>query len=166
MLYYIGKDTRSVVRRIMEEVTQMIFGGYGTILDPSWLENNPFCAQISVKQESDKKGTQPVDPEVLYKADGLHVLYDYHCDPHIQKAVHWMRDRLIFAWIPVDDPEELAALELELHSYATTNILGTMGRVNFPHNSRFNSIDWSCNEVWKEWLLKVKATTERTGKSK
>ena len=61
IIYYIGKDTKSVIRRMMEEVTQLIFGGYGTIIDHNWLTKNPHSAGIFEKQESDKKGKNPVD---------------------------------------------------------------------------------------------------------
>jgi hypothetical protein len=141
----------------MEEVPQMIFGGYGTILDHSWLEQNPFCAQIFVKQESDKKGTQLLDPEVLYKADGLHVLYGFHKSKKIRETLAWMLERLVFAWVEVPDKASIAPLELEMHSYVTTNILGTRGRVNFPHNNVFSSIDWTDNMALKEWLEEVKS---------
>jgi hypothetical protein len=46
VIYYIGKDTKSVIRRMMEELTQLIFGGYGTIIDHKWLEKHPHDAGI------------------------------------------------------------------------------------------------------------------------
>ena len=106
VIYYIGKDTKSVVRRIMEEVTQLIFGGYGTIIDHDWLKNNPHNAGIYKKQESDNKGTNVLDKEVLYKSDGLHVLYDFFNNTKIQPTIDWMRERLIISWIEVSDKEE------------------------------------------------------------
>ncbi len=157
VIYYIGKHKKSVVRRIMEEVTQLIFGGYGTIIDHDWLEKNPHNAGIYRKQESDKKGTQPLDKDVLYKSDGLHVLYDFFNNPKIEPTIVWMRERLILSWIEVCDKEEINPLELEMHDYVKSNILGTKGRVNFPHNNKFKNIDWSENNILKEWLEEVKS---------
>ncbi len=157
VIYYIGKDSRSVVRRMMEEVTQLIYGGFGTIIDKSWLLSHPFQAQIYNLQESDKKGT--LHPTVLHKSDGLHKLYNFFHDKKIQDTITWMKERLIFTWIQVDDRSELDPLELEMHSYVTNNILGVKGRVNFPNNNKFDSIDWSNNQILKDWLLQVKRNT-------
>jgi hypothetical protein len=157
VIYYIGKDTKSVVRRIMEEVTQLIFGGYGTIIDHDWLKNNPHNAGIYKKQESDNKGTKALDKEVLHKSDGLHVLYDFFNNTKIQPTIDWMRERLILSWIEVSDKEEIDPLELEMHDYVKSNILGTKGRVNFPHNNKFTAIDWNENIILKEWLEEVKS---------
>lgn len=156
VIYYIGKDTKSVIRRMMEEVTQLIFGGYGTIINHNWLINHPHSARIFEKQESDKKGKSKLDPDVLYKSNGLHVLYDFFANKDIQSTIEWMRERLIFAWIKVSDKNEIDPLELEMHEYVKNNILGLKGRVNFPNNNKFNSIDWSDNEILKEWLCEVK----------
>jgi hypothetical protein len=156
VIYYIGKDTKSVVRRIMEEVTQIIFGGYGTVIDHEWLKSNPHSARIFEKQESDNKGTMEKDKEVLYKSDGLHVLYDFFNNPMIQPTLDWMKERLILSWIEVQDKGEIDALELEMHDFVKRNILGTKGRVNFPHNSKFDTIDWQENEILKQWLIEVK----------
>jgi hypothetical protein len=162
VIYYIGKDTKSVVRRIMEEVTQIIFGGYGTVIDHEWLKSNPHSARIFEKQESDKKGTMEKDKEVLYKSDGLHVLYDFFNNPMIQPTLDWMRERLILSWIKVEEKDkgEIDALELEIHDFVKRNILGTKGRVNFPHNSKFDTIDWKENEILKEWLIEVKKNNQ------
>lgn len=156
VIYYVGKDTKSVVRRIMEEVTQLIFGGYGTIIDHNWLKVNPHSAGIFEKQESDNKGSNVLGKEVLYKSYGLHVLYDFFNNPQIQPTLDWMRERLILAWIEVSDIEEIGHLELEMHDYVKSNILGTKGRVNFPHKNKFETIDWKENEILKEWLKEVK----------
>ena len=158
VIYYIGKDTRSVVRRIMEEVTQLIFGGYGTIIDHAWLQRNPHSAGILEKQKSynNNKGSKLADGEVLYNSDGLHVLYEFFNDPKIRPTIEWMRERLIFSWIEVSDNAEIGPLELEMHSYGKGNILGTGRRVKFPHNNKFNEIDWNQNNILKEWLLEVK----------
>lgn len=155
VIYYIGKDTRSVVRRIMEEVTQLIFGGYGTIIDHNWLKANPHAAGIYALQESDKKGKLPLAKQVLYKSDGLHVLYDFHMSPEIRSTLDWMLDRLVFSWIEVPDRTEIDPLELEMHEYVKHNILGTKGKVNFPHNNKFDTIDWRNNEILREWLIEV-----------
>lgn len=156
VIYYIGKDTKSVIRRMMEEMTQLVFGGYGTIIDHDWLIKNPHNAGIFEKQESDKKGKTLVDKEVLYKSDGLHVLYDFFNNEKIQLTLNWMRERLIFSWIEVEDKKEIDPLELEMHDFVRKNILGVKGRVNFPHNKRFSEIDWDDNQILKEWLMEVK----------
>ncbi len=156
VIYYIGKDTKSVIRRIMEEVTQLIFGGYGTIIDHNWLTNNPHNAGIFEKQESDHKGKKLVDKAVLYKSDGLHVLYNFFNNEKIQPTLDWMRERLMFSWIEVGDKTEIDPLELEMHDFVRNNILGVKGRVNFLHNKRFSEINWEDNQILKEWLEEVK----------
>lgn len=156
VIYYIGKDTKSVVRRMMEEVTQLIFGGFGTILDYDWLLKNPHTAKIFAKQESDNKGKNSVDKEVLYKSDGLHVLYDFFDNAKIKETLKWMRERLIISWVEVDERAEIDPLELEMHSYVRNNILGVKGRVNFHHNNKFAIIDWKKNVILKQWLEEVK----------
>jgi hypothetical protein len=157
VIYYIGKDEKSIIRRIMEEVTQLIFGGYGTIIDYNWLIKNPHKAKIFDKQESDKKGTKTLDREVLYKSDGLHVLYDFFYSSKIQPTIDWMRERLIFAWIDVDKNDDISDLEMEFHDIVKTNILGIGRKKKFIHkNNEFSNIDWSSNKILKEWFEQVK----------
>ena len=162
--YYIGKSERNISERIMQEVTQLIFGGFGTIIDYNWLKSNPFKARIFDKQESDKKGTKPLDIEVLYKSDGLHVLYDFFGNSKIQPTLDWMRERLIFAWIDTDDIINIPNLESELHHIVRTNCFG-IGKIKtlLPKKDVsnplqvpiFNLVDWSCNSILKDWLIEV-----------
>jgi hypothetical protein len=70
---------------------------FGTIIGHNWLEKNPHSSIIFEKQESDKKGSKLRDEEVLYKSDGLHVLYDFFDNPKIQTTLDWMRKRLLFS---------------------------------------------------------------------
>ena len=157
VIYYIGKDGKSIIRRIMEEVTQLIFGGYGTIIDYKWLIKYPHEAKIFEKQESDKRGTKHLDPEVLYKSDGLHVLYDFFYSSKIQPTIDWMRERLIFAWIDVDKNDDISDLEMEFHDILKTNILGIGRKKNFTHKkNEFSNIDWKSNTILKEWFEEVK----------
>ncbi len=165
VIYYIGKSERNISERIMQEVTQLIFGGFGTIIDHNWLKsNNPYKAKIFDKQESDKKGTKPLDSEVLYKSDGLHVLYDFFDNPKIQSTLDWMRERLIFAWIDTDDIINIPNLESELHHIVRTNCLG-IGKIrtllpkkdisNSLQTPLFQQIDWTNNLLLKDWLTEV-----------
>ena len=84
-------------------------------------------------------------------------LYDFFNNTKIQPTIDWMRERLILSWIEVSDKEEIDPLELEMHDYVKSNILGTKGRVNFPHNNKFTAIDWNENNILKEWLEEVKS---------
>ena len=78
----------------MQEVTQLIFGGFCTIIDHKWLIKNPCKARIFDKQESDQNGGT-LDTKVLYKPYGLHVLYDFVGNTTIQATLDWMRERLV-----------------------------------------------------------------------
>jgi hypothetical protein len=164
VIYYIGKSEKNVSERIMQEVTQLIFGGFGTIIDHNWLINNPHKARIYDKQESDKKGTKNPDKEILYKSNGLHVLYNFFGNPCIQPTLDWMRERLIFAWVDTDDIINIPNLENELHHIVRTNCLG-IGKIksllpkkdilNPIQTPQFQQVDWSNNLLLKEWLIEV-----------
>ncbi len=166
VIYYIGKSEKNIVERIMQEVTQLIFGGFGTIIDHNWLMKNPHKARIFDKQESDKKGTKSPDPEVLYKSNGLHVLYDFYGNPKIQPTIDWMRERFIFAWLDYENDKSLnlKPVENEMHHIVRTNVLGIGNMKNstpkkdvtIPANTPFfNSIVWNNNIPLKEWLIEV-----------
>jgi hypothetical protein len=162
--YYIGKSKRNISERIMQEVTQLIFGGFGTIIDHNWLIKNPHKTRIFNKQESDKQGTKILDTEVLYKSYGLHVLYDFFGNTKIQPTLDWMRERLIFAWIDTDDIINIPLLENELHHIVRTNCFG-IGKIktllpkkdalNPIQTPLFNQVDWTNNIVMKDWLIEV-----------
>ena len=156
VIYYIGKSKKNVIERMMQEFTQLIFGGFGTIIDYNWLIKYPHKSKIFEKQESDKKGTKQLDAEVLYESDGPHVLYDFFQNQKIQSNLNWMRERLIFSWIDLDLKDDIEDLELEFHEYVKSNILGLRGRVNFPNKNNFIKIDWTSNYILKEWLEEVK----------
>lgn len=159
VIYYIGKSERNIIERIMQEITQLLFGGFGTIIDHNWLIGNPFRARIYSKQES-----IPLDKEVLYKSDGLHVLYDFFGNSKIQPTLDWMREKLIFAWIDTDDIINIPNLESELHHVVRTNCFG-IGKIktlqpkkdisNPLQTPLFQQIDWSRNVILKEWLTEV-----------
>jgi hypothetical protein len=164
VIYYIGKSERNISERIMQEVTQLLFGGFGTILDHQWLENNPFTARILDKQESDKKAPYIRDKEVLYKSDGLHVLYNFFGNSKIQPTLDWMRERLIFAWIDTSQISTIRDLEKELHHIVRTNCLG-IGKIKKITPKKdihlkgqtplFNQVNWSGNAILKDWFIKV-----------
>ncbi len=161
IVYYIGKDSKSIIRRIMEEVTQLIFGGYGTVFDKNWLVTNPFTAKLTEKQKC-----QPVPVEVLYKSEGLNVLFDFFSNTSITETLEWMKNRMIFSWIEVNNENDRSYLELEMHDYAKNNILGLGRRVNFPHKNKFNEINWNDNEILKEWLEEVRKNNLCISKTK
>jgi hypothetical protein len=159
VIYYIGKSERNIIERIMQEITQLLFGGFGTIIDHNWLKVNPFRARLYSKQES-----IPLDREVLYKSDGLHVLYDFFGNSKIQPTLDWMRETLIFAWIDTDDIINIPYLESEFHHIVRTNCFG-IGKIktlqpkkdisNPLQTPLFQQIDWSRNVILKEWLTEV-----------
>lgn len=171
VIYYIGKTQKNVPERIMQEFTQLILGGFGTIYKPAWLVKHPFDADLYNLQESDKNGN-PLNSNVLYKSDGLHVLNKFYTDKNIKMAVKWMFDRMIFAWIMEDKDvftsatptnKYLAVLESELHKIAGRNTLGlganpTKKFLDVKNNSTtplFHKVNWKKNEVLKEWLINV-----------
>lgn len=164
LIYYIGKSEKNIVERIMQEVTQLIFGGFGTIIDKCWLEKNPYAARIHEKQESDKNRTMPLDKDVLYKSDGLHVLYDFFNNNQIQETLACMRERLIFTWIATDDILKIKGLENEMHHIVRTNCFGTgkiktlkpKKNISIPAETPlFQKVNWNNNQLLKDWLTQV-----------
>jgi hypothetical protein len=163
LIWYIGKNT-NVSQRIMQEVTQLIFGGFGTIIDHNYLKLNPFNAHLYDLQESDYKRTKPVHPAVLYKSDGLHVLYHFFDDLKIQDTLKWMKERLIYTWIEEADSAKRTNIEAEMHRILGNNIFGggdikdrqkILNISNKNNTPNFHSIVWNENEVLKEWLENV-----------
>ena len=158
VIYYIGKSKKNVIERIMQEVTQLIFGGFGTIIDKKWLENNQHKARIHCKQE-DKK-----DKDVLYRSDGLHLLHDFFDDKKISSTIKWMRERLIFGWIDNINEDDLNKVENEFHHIVRTNVLG-IGKMSKPTPKKdannaiatpyFHNIIWEDNPYLKEWFIEV-----------
>ena len=101
----------------MQEVTQLIFGGFGTIIDINFLVNNPYEGRLFEKQENN-------DNDVLYKSDGLHVLYNFLKAEKIKQNLDCMRERLIFSWIELDKIDDINKIENELHHIVRTNVFG------------------------------------------
>ncbi len=104
------------------------------------------------------------DLDIIYRADGLHVLNNFFNDPGINAALNWMKDRLIFTWIDVDDSKIVGQLESELHNIVRTNIFGTGQIVNLhPHKKVHTAqtplfstaINWGANPVLQDWLIRV-----------
>ncbi|MBF2709742.1 hypothetical protein [Flavobacterium soyangense] len=158
VIYYIGKSNGNISERIMQEVTQLVFGGFGTILDQKYLEIN--YNQAKIKNEQDN----PSSKNVIYRSDGLHVLENFFADPKIVQTVNWMRKNLIFTWIECDKIE-VAALENEMHHIVRTNILGVGNMKNLTpkkdifnpkHNTDFfKKVDWDANTILRDWLIEV-----------
>lgn len=157
IIYYIGKSKSNVSERIMQEITQLIFGGFGTIIDKIWLINNYNKARL--KNEQYNKTSN-----VLYTPDGLHMLYNFLTDKRIADTVEWMKERLIFTWIECNS-DKVKSLEKEIHSIVRTNVLGVglLKNINHPNgslgikeDSLFNKeIDWKLNPILKDWLIEV-----------
>jgi hypothetical protein len=166
VIYYIGKSEKNIVERLMQEITQLIFGGFGTIIDHNWLIKNPHKARIFDKQKSDNKGMKLLDPEVMYKSDGLHVLNDFLYNPKIKYTLEWMRERLIFAWISdkKDEFSNFKMVENEMHHIVRTNVLGIHPIKNLTPKKDvtkkyetpiFHSINWESKSPLKDWLIEV-----------
>jgi hypothetical protein len=158
VIYYIGKSENNLSECIMQEVTQLLFGGFGTIIDHNWLIENPTKARIFDKRENFS------DTDVLYRPHGLHVLYDFLIDKNIQNTLEWMRERLILTWIDDIAPSDLNLVEGEFHHIVRTNTLG-IGKIkklkpkkdvqNKIQTPFFHSIDWSKNETLRDWFIDV-----------
>ena len=158
VIYYIGKSENNLSERIMQEVTQLLFGGFGTIIDHNWLCNNSTKARVFDKRENE------FDADVLYRPYGLHVLYEFLINKDIQQTLEWMRERLIFTWIDEVNLTDLKYVECEFHHIVRTNIFG-IGKIkklkpkkeiqNKSQTPFFHSIDWSHNEILKDWLIEV-----------
>lgn len=153
IIYYIGKDERDVLQRMMQEITQLLVGGFGIIFDTKRLKNNPYNANLyDIRTRCDSTIT-----DILYRPDGLHTLYRFYTDKRVREAIDWMFNRLIFTWIADDEKTPsiiehferrldkklrlklekdgrpyselvkkrfLKSLELELHSIVGRNVLG------------------------------------------
>jgi len=162
LIWYVGID-KNVSQRIMQEVTQSIFGGFGTIIDHNYLKSNPHNARLMDLQESDNKRNNPVHPAVLYKSDGLHLLYHFFDDKKIKETLEWMRERLIFTWIEEKNDQIRKTIEKEMHDIVGTNIfgIGDVKKLNIkniiePNDTiYFNEIDWADNQILKDWLFEV-----------
>lgn len=160
LIWYVGTH-RNIASRIIEEVAQFIFGGFGTIIDPIYLAKHPYNSRLLELQESDSRRTKPLHHAVLYKADGIHVLYHFFDDYKTQEALQWMRERLIFAWIEESDSQKRKEIESEMHHIIGANCFGTKGIKNKKsiHNPvatpYFHNINWNNNLVLKDWLIKV-----------
>ena len=163
LLWYIGRD-KNVSQRIMQEVTQFVFGGFGTIIDRNYLKLNPFNALLLDLQESDSKRTKPVHPAVLYKSDGLHVLYHFFDDIKIQETLKWMRERLIFTWIDETQEQKRRIIEAEMHRIVGNNIFGggdikdrqkKLNISTLEETPNFHAVDWHENIVLRGWLSNV-----------
>lgn len=156
VIYYIGKSQNNVIERMMQEFTQLLFGGFGTIIDKNWLVNNPCCARIYTKQETIG------DSDVLYKSDGLHVLHDFlnSHNTSLLDTLKWMKENLVFTWI--DCEEDINEIESEMHHIVRTNCFG-IRNIKKLHPKKdvydksvtpfFHTIDWSHNIVLKNWLI-------------
>lgn len=162
VIYYIGKSQSNVIERMMQEFTQLLFGGFGTIIDKEWLVKNPCCARIYSKQETIG------DKDVLYKSDGLHVLYDFlnTQNTSLLDTLQWMKENLIFTWVDCEENEDIKEIESEMHHIVRTNCLG-IGKIKKLEPKKdvcnklatpfFNEIDWSDNIVLKNWIIKTNA---------
>jgi hypothetical protein len=163
LIWYIGKD-KNVSQRIMQELTQLIFGGFGTIIDFNYLKQHPFDSLLMELQESDSKRTKPLHPAVLYKSDGLHVLYHFLNDIKIQETLKWMKERLLFTWIEEADGNKREIIEAEMHRIVGNNIFGggdiknrtkTLSISHIEDTPNFHQVKWEENEVLMTWLTKV-----------
>lgn len=156
VMYYVGKSKTNISERIMQEVTQLIFGGFGTIIDHNWLRKNYSKARI--KQEQDKQ-----TKNIIYTPEGLHTLYNFYTDKSINKTLSWMKDRLIFTWIDCSNIDA-NSIENEMFQIIRTNVLGVgnmknllpkknvMSKIQTP---LFHQINWKSNIPLKEWIVEV-----------
>ncbi len=160
VIYYIGKSKRNVCERLMQEFTQLIFGGFGTIIDKDWLKDN--YNQPLLKHLQDRKTNQN---QVLYTSEGLDTLYDFFTNKKIVDTVSWMKERLIFSWIECEDIY-VNAIEKEMHGLVRTNVFGVglmknlkpKSTSNFKGTSTkkyFDEIDWTSNTILKDWITEV-----------
>ena len=169
IIYYIGKSENNFSERIMQEITQLIFGGFGPIVDHNYMVKQPFQARLTDLKNS-VYFPHGSSGNLLYKPDGLHVLYDFLTDISIKNTLDWMRERLIVAWIEDNQKElnstPLSVLESEFHHIVRTNCFGIGHMKNYQHKKDvkipadtplFNKIDWNASPILKDWFRQVNA---------
>jgi len=161
IIYYIGKSEKDITERIMQEITQLIIGGFGNIPNTAWLKKNIFSARLKEAiQKTSRRKNMPYNP------DGLHMLKFFKDDNLIQEIVSWMVESAIFCWIPLHNNKiaSIKLLEKELHHITMTNCFGTgklknikkhLWKIGSPETKIFNQINWQYNPQLKDWLEEV-----------
>jgi hypothetical protein len=161
LIYYIGKSDGNITERIMQEATQLLFGGFGTIINHKHLKKNNFKARLINHQDSVE--AQKLNDIVLYKSYGLHVLYDFVSmnETKLSNTIAWMRENLLFSWINTTKEFDNSLLEGEFHKIVRTNIFGIgqmkklTPKIKIENTRYFNQINWDNCKFLKEWFEEV-----------
>ena len=122
VIYYIGKSTRNVIERMMQEITQLVFGGYGHIFSRKWLKKNNTAPNLTYLKEISVKSAPAVH---LYSPSGMADVQKFLNQPSVDLKVtlNWMRKNLIFTWIEIPS-KDVAKAEREFHQMVKAHILG------------------------------------------
>lgn len=161
VIYYIGKSENNVIERMMQEFTQLLFGGFGTIINHEYLKKHPFNARLVHHQAN--LDCNSLNDIVLYKSCGLHVLHDFISNKSeaLAKTIDWMKEHLFFAWIETEKKSDNCTLEKDMHKFIRTNVFGAgkikklTPKIKLEKTKLFEKIKWGNIEFVKEWFEEV-----------
>jgi hypothetical protein len=152
-LIYVGKSQKNIYERLMQEFSQLIFGGFGTIFSKEYLKENNF--KYFLNKINQHPNNNEYKEQVIYSVQCMKDLANFHLGNNkaLNEHLKWMKDRLCYTYIEVD-ASECAIVEKIIHNVVRPHVLG-LGRISTSLNGKKNK---RSKVLWEE--IKEKYKTE------
>jgi hypothetical protein len=114
VIYYVGKSNSQINERLMQEFSQLIFGGFGTILDWDYIKKNKFKLKVKKQQNDYEKGKNQANNKVVYQPTSIADVINFPTNDGAVNSLKKMRERLIFTYFTLDENSNKIISEFSL----------------------------------------------------
>lgn len=132
-LLYVGKSQKNIFERLMQEFSQLIFGGFGTLFKFEHLDDQNFQYNLNIIIQD----TKSFRDKVVYSPQKMDDLSRLHLKPpadYIQTLEYYKRN-LYYSYLELSEKDEIKEAEKIIHQVVRPHITG-LGKIKSPINAK------------------------------
>jgi hypothetical protein len=129
-LLYLGKSQINVFERLMQEFSQLIFGGFGTLFNIEYLRKHNFCFNLNqINQDTENEVHKP---KIVYSPKNMVELSTFHLAPSADciQTLEYYKRNLYYSYLELPH-SEIQKGENIIHQVVRPHITG-LGKIKYP----------------------------------
>jgi hypothetical protein len=150
-LLYVGKSQKNIFERLMQEFSQLIFGGFGTLFNHEYLKNLNF--EYNLNQINQDTKNQLNKSKVVYSPQNMAELSTFHLAPSAEliQTLEYYKRNLYYSYLELSTKDEIKEAEKIIHQVVRPHITG-LGKIKSPIKNA-KALTKATNE-WKKFKNK------------
>lgn len=146
-LLYVGKSQKNIFERLMQEFSQLIFGGFGTLFNIKYLKKHNFEYNLNIINQD--TNSPKYRDKVVYSPQKMDDLSRLHLKPpaHYIQTLEYYKRNLYYSYLELSTDDEIKKAEKTIHQVVRPHITG-LGKIKSPINAKALT---TATEEWKNF---------------